>query len=356
MMQMIGLGGGKQDAVDPRPEQGAEAAAAADPEAIENSGQRRLEIVQRFRSGIERRQRIDQHDLAIEPREMIAEERPHHDVLVGLVAPDHHRPQRSLRRRAIGRHIERRKGQRRRAREIARHQEAAGRQQAHGETLVAAGAQVVGEQPRRSQRGLLVFVGFGIQRRKMRVPFRREPRARLLPRQRETFARPLLVALVEQRQVEQPFAGIVDDIERQRAVRAVLPLIVDHQPQFADIDRRIRPAPLLDQGADMVLVVEARHRVVGLRLEPGAGDPSGGERLEHRKAAAAGEAMDQRGDEDGLAGARQSGDAEPHRRIEKIVAVVQQGPRRQARFLDDIGKRGSHAGMKSSAGRRQFAQ
>ena len=151
----------------------------------------------------------------------------------------------------------------------------------------------------------------------------------------------MLVTLVEQRQIEQPFAGIVDDIERQRAVRAILPLVVDHQPQLADIDRRVRPAALLDQGADMVLIVETRHRIVGLRLQPGAGDPPGGERLENRKAAAAGEAVNQRGDEDGFAGARQSGDAEPHRRIEQGVAVVQQGPRRQARFLDDFGKRGA---------------
>ena len=52
----------------------------------------------------------------------------------------------------------------------------------------------------------------------------------------------------------------------------------------------------------MVLIVEARHRVVRLRLEPGARDPPGRERLEHRKAPAAGEAVDQGGDEDGLAG------------------------------------------------------
>ena len=108
----------------------------------------------------------------------------------------------------------------------------------------------------------------------MRMPRRGEFCARAFARQREAFGRPLLIALVEQRQVEQPFAGIVDDIERQRAVRAVLPLVVDHQPQFADVDGRVRPAPLLDQGADVVLIVEARHRVVRLRLQPGAGDPA----------------------------------------------------------------------------------
>ena len=52
----------------------------------------------------------------------------------------------------------------------------------------------------------------------------------------------------------------------------------------------------------MVLVVEARHRVVGLRRQPRPRDPPAGERLENRKTAAAGEAMDQRGNEYGLAG------------------------------------------------------
>ena len=42
----------------------------------------------------------------------------------------------------------------------------------------------------------------------------------------------------------------------------------------------------VDERAHMVLVVEARHRVVGLRLEPRAGDAAAGERLEHRQAAA----------------------------------------------------------------------
>ena len=146
MMQMIGLGGGKQNAINPRPEQVAEQRATADPEAIQNARERRFEVVQRFRSGVEGRERIDQHDLAIEPGEMIAEERTHHDVFVSLVAPSHHRPQRTIRRGAIGHHIERCKRQCRRGREIARHQEPSGRQQAHGKAFVAAGAQIIREQ------------------------------------------------------------------------------------------------------------------------------------------------------------------------------------------------------------------
>ena len=168
-------------------------------------------------------------------------------------------------------------------------------------------------------------------------------RARRLARQREAFGRPLLIALVEQRQVEQPFAGIVDDVECQAAVGAIVALIVDDEPELADVDGRVRPAPLLDQRAQMVLIVEARHRVVRLRRELRPRDPARGKRLEHRKAAAAGQPVDQRRDEHGLAGARQAGDAEPHRRVEEVLAIVEQRPRRQARFLDDVGKTGRHS-------------
>ena len=167
--------------------------------------------------------------------------------------------------------------------------------------------------------------------------------AQRLARQRQALGRPLLKTLVEQRQVEQPFAGIIDDVEREAAIRAVLPLVVDDEPQLADIGGRVRPAPFLDQRADVVLVVEARHRIVGLRLEPRVGDPPGGIGLEHRKAAAAGQAVDQRGDEHGLAGARQPGDAEPDGRIEQAVAIIPQRPRRQPRLLDNVLETGSHA-------------
>jgi len=41
----------------------------------------------------------------------------------------------------------------------------------------------------------------------------------------------------------------------------------------------------------MVFIVEARHRVVGLRLKPRLRDPPGGERLEDRKTSTTGEAV-----------------------------------------------------------------
>ena len=46
--------------------------------------------------------------------------------------------------------------------------------------------------------------------------------------------------------------------------------------------------------------------------------------------------MDQRGDEYGLTGPRQAGDAQPHRRVEKVLAIVEQRPGRQACLFDHI--------------------
>ena len=88
----------------------------------------------------------------------------------------------------------------------------------------------------------------------------------------------------------------------------------------------------------MRLIGEARHRVVRLRRQPGAGDPSRCHGLEDREASAAEEAVHQRGDEDGLAGAGQPGDAKTHGRLEQALAVFDQRLRGQAGLLDNVGK------------------
>src|SRR2546430_10595268 len=128
----------------------------------------------------------------------------------------------------------------------------------------------------------------------MLVPRRGEFCARALARQCEALRRPLLKTLVEQREIQQPLAGVIDDIDGERAVGAVLSLVVDDEAQFADIRRRAWPAPLLDQGTDVVLIGEARHGVVRLRRQPGAGYPARGVRLEDRKPSAPGQAVAQR--------------------------------------------------------------
>ena len=61
-----------------RDQDGAQPTRSPRPEGGEHVGQRGFEIAHRGRAGVQRRQHVDQHDLPIEPREMIAEERLHH--------------------------------------------------------------------------------------------------------------------------------------------------------------------------------------------------------------------------------------------------------------------------------------
>src|SRR4051812_31714883 len=81
----------------------------------------------------------------------------------------------------------------------------------------------------------------------------------------------------------------------------------------------------------MRLVIEPGHGVVGLRHEAGLGEPPARPRLEQRQASAMHEIMDQRGDEYGLAGARETSDAEPHSRRAApdrgIAHIVEDDPR-----------------------------
>ena len=102
------------------------------------------------------------------------------------------------------------------------------------------------------------------------------------------------------------------------------------------------PMPFGGERVQMRLVVEARHRVVRLRLESRAGDAPAGERLEHRQAAAMQQLMHQRGDEYGLARAGQAGDAEPDGRVEQIRTELAERARGKADFFRDVGE-GRHA-------------
>ena len=111
-MQVIGLGGGEQDAVDARAHQFARQVVPAGAEAGEDRRERVLQVVQRRRAGVEGGERVDQHDLPVEPREMLAEERTHDRVLISLEAPLHHGPQRLQRGRSVVGQLQRRKGER----------------------------------------------------------------------------------------------------------------------------------------------------------------------------------------------------------------------------------------------------
>ena len=219
----------------------------------------------------------------------------------------------------IGGDVKRREGQRRRAFEIARHQEAAGRQHRKRVLVGACGAQIVAKGPAKPPRDLLVLgVASGSMPESACVPFRGDAGAMRLARQRERLRRPFGVALPQQRQVEQPFAGIVDDVEiepaaSEAALEEARQFIVDDNAKLAHAPCRIRPDAPLHEIPDMRLVVEAGDVVVGLRLKPRLREPPLAIGFKQRQAAAMHEIVDQRADEDGFPRARQSGDAKPHR-------------------------------------------
>ena len=91
--------------------------------------------------------------------------------------------------------------------------------------------------------------------------------------------------------------------------------------QLRDAPGRLRPAAVrAAEAGEMLLVGEARHGVVGLRLEPRARDASLGGRGEHRQPRPCDQIVDERGQEHGLAGARQAGHAQAQPAAGKVIA------------------------------------
>ena len=318
-VDVVGLGGGEQQLVDAAHEQRAQPVGGAGAEHAQDGFERALQIDDGIAALVERPEHVDEHDLAVEAAEVVAEERPHDVRLIALEAPRHHGGERGARVARLGAERERTEGEQRRALEVARHQEAARTRRVQHVVVGARGLEVGGEEVGAAQRDLLVLRPVGIDGRQ-----KFEPRlgVRLPPRRRRLLDRlgaPLLVAHVEQRQVDQPLAGIVDDVEveprdAEGAAQRAGGVELDGDAQLAQAPRALRPlGRIARQRLEVRLVVEARHRVVGLRLEVGALDAPLGLGHEERQAAAGDEIADERGDEDGLAGARQPGDAEPQR-------------------------------------------
>ena len=172
---------------DARAHELAQQRAPPDTETLEDCGERAFKIANRVGPGVECRERVDQDHLAVEPNEMLMKKRPHHHVFVGLKPTRHHGVQRMRARWLFAVEFERCKRKRGRAREITRHQEAAGRQQAHGVAFIATGLEIGREQPGRLECRLLVLGGVRIKRREVGVPGRGERSARALPRQDQTL-------------------------------------------------------------------------------------------------------------------------------------------------------------------------
>ena len=86
VVQVVGLGGGEEDAVDAAAEDGREPGARAGAEAGEDLGHGGAQVLDGARAVVDGAERVDQHDLPVEPGEVVAEERPDDDALVGLEA------------------------------------------------------------------------------------------------------------------------------------------------------------------------------------------------------------------------------------------------------------------------------
>src|SRR5690606_5052629 len=119
------------------------------------------------------------------------------------------------------------------------HQEAARRQGGQRARILLARLEIGGKTLGQLSRDH--FVGGGIRVRGLgqRQPFGRKVGAHGQPRQFHRFAREGGKILGQKRQVEQPFAGIVNDVERQPPAREHAPpggsgFIFDDKPQFGD--------------------------------------------------------------------------------------------------------------------------
>jgi len=144
------------------------------------------------------------------------------------------------------------------------------------------------------------------------------------------------VILIEERQVDQPFARIIDDIQMQLrktddALQQRSLLIFYCDAEFGNAAGAFRPCRRRGQKIPkMILIIEARHAIVGLRLEVSADDPMLGVGGKKRQTASRDKVTDKGGYENRLTGTRQSGDAETYGR-RQVVADA------RLRILDEIG-------------------
>src|SRR5690606_14691531 len=118
VVDVVGLGGGKENAVYPAREGAQQRIGFALAETGQYGAEGRFEIAHRSGPGIERAQRVDKHDLPIQPREVVAEEGADDPILVGLVTLLQHAVE-TVAANIAGGQGERGKGQGRRALEVS---------------------------------------------------------------------------------------------------------------------------------------------------------------------------------------------------------------------------------------------
>jgi hypothetical protein len=318
---MIGLGRGEQHLVDVlAADQLRQQIAGAVTEALQNRLEREPLILERIAAGEQRAQYVHEHDLPREPAEVILVEAADHLALVDVVALLHQRAQRIGRQVRAVRHVERREPEERRVGEIARTQEASGLEKAQPMRIARAGEEGAVEVVR-LLRGLLAH-GLAVAMLLDELEeFSSRLGAQAAPVEPQRRARPLGVGLVEQRQVEQPFAGIVDDAQRDR--RRVAADLGEELPRRvrrgeAELDADLaqvvgarRPRRRAGRHRlDVLLIAEARQPSGAGGFQPRANEPAAAGHAEQRHAVGivgrAQEIVDEAGDEHRLAGTAQA--------------------------------------------------
>jgi hypothetical protein len=242
--------------------------------------------------------------------------------LVGLEAALHQGREAARRDRLPGREVEGREGERRRSGEVARHQEAPRRRRRDGLRAGAQRRQIGLEGVARGLGPDLVGGALRVERREAREPRRRDGLPAGVPARRDGLARPVRVGGVDQREVEEPLARVVDDVDREARRPGAPPglaLEIDVEPQFADPARALRPAPVADQRRRVLLEGKARHVVVGLVRQHGAPDAPLRGGPEGRQRGALREMVDERRREHGLARPGKARDADPQGRLHELA-------------------------------------
>ena len=142
MVQMVGLGGGKQNPLHPpATEPSGQKTVATGAECRQHVRHGAAQILNRRGACMNGPQRIDQHNLAVDLGKMIPKKRRDDTAFIGFIPPFHLAPQAAARGKGGG--GQRRKGQHRRSGQITGQQKSPGR--AIGIPRLACGMQICGK-------------------------------------------------------------------------------------------------------------------------------------------------------------------------------------------------------------------
>ena len=129
---------------------------------------------------------------------------------------------------------------------------------------------------------------------------------------------------VHERQVEDPLAGIINDVDVQHGITAHCPLeptggaVAQGEAELRDRRRALRPLRrMTKQSVAMLFKGEARHGQVGLLGKVRSDQPTAAHDVEQRHAALVEQVLDDRGDSHRLASPREARHAKAHHGLSK---------------------------------------